>query len=86
MTSCAMRNSEVPRQALRRAAELCGGVDTLGDALNVQKESLEAWLAGEEEPPMPVFIQAVGLILDAGRQRPPGAPDPSDGGRKGNRH
>jgi hypothetical protein len=83
-----MKNSEVPTQALRRAIQVCGGLDALGDALNVQTEDLNRWLAGEEELPMPVFIQTVGLLLEATSRRPPEAPfsDPSDGGRKGNRH
>ncbi len=83
-----MKNSEVPSQALRRAIQVCGGIDALCDALNVTTESLEKWLSGEEETPMPVFIQAVGLLLEATSRRPPGSPssDPSDGGRKGNRH
>jgi hypothetical protein len=83
-----MKNSDVPMMALRRAVELCGGIDALGDQLNVQAESLEDWIAGEEEVPHEVFTQAVGLLLDAMSTRPPrGAkPDPSDGGRKGPRH
>jgi hypothetical protein len=83
-----MKNSEVPGQALRRAVQICGGVDALGDALNVQAGALVKWLAGEEEVPMPVFIQTVGLLLEATARRPPASPssDPSDGGRKGNRH
>jgi hypothetical protein len=83
-----MKNSEVPTQALRRAIQLCGGLDALGDALNVQTEDLNKWLAGEEEVPMPVFIQTVGLLLEATSRRPPEGPfsDPSEGGRKGNRH
>jgi hypothetical protein len=82
-----MKNSEVPSQALRRAVQLCGGVDALGDALNVHGESLEKWIAGEEEVPMPVFIQTVGLLLEATSRRPPGStPDPTESGRKGPRH
>jgi hypothetical protein len=83
-----MKNSDVPGQAIRRAIQLCGGIDALSDALNVQTESLHKWLDGEEEVPMPVFIQTVGLLLEVTARRPPGSPfsDPSDGGRKGNRH
>lgn len=70
--------------ALRRAVQLCNGLDALGDALNVNLESLERWIAGEEEVPMPVFIQTVGLLLEATATRAPKGrtPDSSDGGRK----
>ena len=70
--------------ALRRAVQICNGVDALGDALNVNLESLERWIAGEEDVPMPVFIQTVGLLLEATASRTPkrGTPDSSDGGRK----
>jgi hypothetical protein len=83
-----MKNSEVPMMALRRAVQLCDGIDALGDALNVQAESLERWIAGEEEVPMPVFIQAVGLLLEATATRnlKRGTPDSNEGGRKGPRH
>jgi hypothetical protein len=74
--------------ALRRAVQICNGLDALGDALNVTGESLNRWLAGEEEVPMPVFIQAVGLLLEATATRKPrrSTPDSSDGGRTDNRH
>ncbi|TMH99567.1 MAG: helix-turn-helix domain-containing protein [Betaproteobacteria bacterium] len=83
-----MRNSDVPMMTLRRAVEWCGGIDALGDALNTTAESLERWLSGEEEVPTPVFLQAVGLILEASASQPPGrsTPDSSDGGRRENRH
>ena len=70
--------------ALRRAVQLCNGLDALGDALNVNRESLERWISGEEDVPMPVFIQTVGLLLEATGTRAPkrGTPDSSDGGRK----
>jgi hypothetical protein len=74
--------------ALRRAVQICDGVDALGDALNVTLESLERWITGEEEVPMPVFIQTVGLLLEATATRAPGSstPDSSDGGRTDRRH
>ena len=73
---------------LRRAVEWCGGIDALGDALNTTAEALERWLSGEEEVPTQVFLQAVGLILEASATRPPRASTPgsSDGGRRENRH
>ena len=83
-----MKNSEVPMMALRRAVQICNGMHALSDALNVPAESLERWIAGEDEVPMPVFIQAVGLLLEATATRSPGrrTPDSGEGGRKGPRH
>jgi len=83
-----MKNSDVPMMALRRAVQLCNGLDALGDALNVSSEALERMLAGTEEIPLPVFTQAVGLLLDATATRAPkrATPDSNEGGRKGPRH
>ena len=70
--------------ALKRAVQICDGLHSLGDALNVDLKSLERWINGEEDVPMPVFIQTVGLLLEATATRAPkrGTPDSSDGGRK----
>jgi hypothetical protein len=83
-----MKNSEVPMMALRRAVQLCGGLDALGDALNVSTDSLERMLSGEDELPQPVFIQVVGLLLEATATRTPkrSTPDSNEGGRRGPRH
>jgi hypothetical protein len=83
-----MKNSEVPMMALRRAVQLCGGLDALGDALNLSTESLERMLAGEAEVPLPLFTQTVGLLLEATATRSPkrATPDSNEGGRKGPRH
>jgi hypothetical protein len=83
-----MKNSEVPMMALRRAVQLCDGLDALGDALNLSTESLQRMLSGEEEVPLAVFTQAVGLLLDATTKRAPkrATPDSNEGGRKGPRH
>jgi hypothetical protein len=73
--------------ALRRAVQLCGGLDSLGDALNMSTDSLERMIAGEEEVPLPLFTQAVGLLLEATATRAPKrTPDSNEGGRKGPRH
>jgi hypothetical protein len=100
-----MKNSEVPMMALRRAVQICNGLDSLGDALNVSmqicngldslgdalnvsSDALERMLAGEEEVPLAVFTQAVGLLLEASATRQPKrrTPDSNEGGRKGPRH
>jgi hypothetical protein len=72
--------------ALRRAVQLCNGLDALGDALNVSTDALEKMIAGEEEVPLPVFTQAVGLLLEATGRMPRKTPDSNEGGRKGPRH
>jgi len=83
-----MKNSEVPMMALRRAVQICNGLDSLSDALNVSTDRLERMISGEDEVPLPVFTQAVGLLLDATTSRSPkrGTPDSNEGGRKGPRH
>jgi hypothetical protein len=82
-----MKNSEVPMMALRRAVQLCSGLDALGDALNVSTDTLERMLTGEEELPEEVFRQVVGLLLEATATRSPkSTPDSNEGGRKGPRH
>ena len=83
-----MKNSEVPMMALRRAVQICGGLDALGDALSLSTDSLERMIAGEEEVPLDVFTQTVGLLLEATATRAPrrSTPDSNDGGRKGPRH
>ena len=74
--------------ALRRAVELCNGLDALSDELNVSTDALERMMTGEEEVPLPVFTQAVGLLLEATTTRSPRrrTPDSNEGGRKGPRH
>jgi len=83
-----MKNSDVPMMALRRAVQLCNGLDALGDALSVSTDALERMLVGAEEIPPAVFTQAVGLLLEATATRSPGrsTPDSNEGGRKGPRH
>jgi hypothetical protein len=83
-----MKNSEVPMMALRRAVQLCNGLDSLGDRLMLSSDRLERMLAGEEEVPHDVFTQVVGLLLEATATRSPtrSTPDSNEGGRKGPRH
>jgi len=72
---------------LRRAVQICNGIDALGDALNVSTDALQRMLNGEAEIPQPLFTQAVGLLLEATATRSPRrTPDSNEGGRKGPRH
>jgi hypothetical protein len=81
-----MKNSEVPMMALRRAVQICGGIDSLSDTLNVSTQTLELMRIGEEEIPLPLFTQIVGLLLEATATRQgKGTPDSHEGGRKGPR-
>jgi hypothetical protein len=82
-----MKNSEVPMMALRRAVQICGGLDALGDKLNVSTAALERMIAGEEAVPETTFRQTVGLLLEATATRAPKAtPDSNEGGRRGPRN
>ncbi len=82
-----MKNSEVPMMALRRAVQICGGLDALGDKLNTSTDTLELMIKGEEAVPQPLFTQTVGLLLEATATRAPKrTPDSNDGGRKGPRN
>ena len=82
-----MKNSEVPMMALRRAVQICGGLDALGDKLNTSTKTLETMIKGEEAVPDALFRQTVGLLLEATATRAPKrTPDSNDGGRKGPRN
>lgn len=73
--------------ALRRAVQICGGLDALGDRLSVSTQTLSALLAGEQAVPDAMFRQTVGLLLEATATRAPKrAPDSNEGGRKGPRN
>lgn len=72
--------------ALRRAVQICGGLDALSDKLMVSTDALERMLTGEEPVPQPLFTQTVGLLLEATATRAPKyTPDSNEGGRKGPR-
>ena len=73
--------------ALRRAVQVCGGLDALGDKLNISTSALELMINGEETVPDPLFRQTVGLLLEATATRAPKrTPDSHQGGRKGPRN
>jgi hypothetical protein len=81
-----MKNSEVPMMALRRAVQICGGLDSLGDKLNTSTKTLELMINGDEAVPEALFRQTVGLLLEATATRAPKrGPDSNESGSKGPR-
>jgi len=50
-------------KTLRRAALVLGGPAVLSHRLGVSEAALEAWLKGEELPPMDVFLACVEIML-----------------------
>jgi hypothetical protein len=52
------------RQAVNVAAELLGGPARLREKLKASSADVAAWLAGTKEPPPPVFLLVVEIILD----------------------
>jgi hypothetical protein len=49
--------------AFNRALALVGSVKRLAHRLRVPVADLQAWLAGSDVPPFPVFLEAVDIIL-----------------------
>ena len=58
-------------RALHRACLIVGGVAPLAAQLGVEEAALRAWLNGDDDPPLDVFLAAVEVLLldgqDAGR-------------------
>jgi hypothetical protein len=50
-------------RALHRACLILGGIQSLAKHLEVSEDALRRWMAGEEEPPEPVFLASVEVIL-----------------------
>jgi hypothetical protein len=50
-------------RALHRACLIAGGIGPLARHLEVSEADLRRWMAGEEEPPEPIFLAAVEVIL-----------------------
>ena len=65
-----MNQADTDRMALRRAAEILGGVEILSARLRVSPERVERWIAGTESIPSGTFSLAIGVMLESGQQRP----------------
>ncbi|HYG56251.1 MAG TPA: hypothetical protein VD965_13225 [Burkholderiales bacterium] len=53
----------IQSRVLHRACQKLGGVMALASHLRVPPAALYRWLDGEEEPPTPVFLKAVDLVM-----------------------
>jgi hypothetical protein len=58
----------VYRRVLHRACQIAGSVEKLAVRLRVPTVTLLRWLNGEGEPPTPVFLKAVDIVLSAGTE------------------
>jgi len=52
-------------RVLHRACQMTGGVERLAARLRVPAATLYRWLDGEAEPPTPVFLKAVDIVMPA---------------------
>lgn len=52
-------------RVLHRACQIVGGVEPLAARLRVPVPTLFRWLDGEADPPMPVFLKAVDIVMPA---------------------
>jgi hypothetical protein len=50
-------------RVLHRACQIVGGVEHLAARLRVPTVTLYRWLDGDGEPPTPVFLKAVDIVL-----------------------
>lgn len=53
------------RRGLRKAAQLVGGREPLGEMLGADPVALDAWMNGEQSVPPPVFLAVVEMLADA---------------------
>jgi len=56
-------HASVYARALHRACLILGGIQQLAKRLEVTESDVQIWLAGEQEPPQRVFLEAVEIIL-----------------------
>jgi hypothetical protein len=50
-------------RVLHRACQIAGGVEKLAAWLRVPLATLHRWLDGESEPPTPIFLKAVDIVM-----------------------
>jgi hypothetical protein len=59
-----MSLSTVQHVVLKRACEVCGGLEKLSKALHVPMNDVQNWLDGEELAPTAIFNKASQLIQE----------------------
>ena len=52
-------------KVLHRACQIAGGVERLALRLRVPVPTLYRWLDGDGEPPTPIFLRAVDIVMPA---------------------
>jgi hypothetical protein len=52
-------------RVLHRACQIAGGVESLATRLRVPAPTLYRWLDGESDPPTPIFLKAVDIVMPA---------------------
>jgi hypothetical protein len=53
------------RQGLRKAAQLVGGREPLGEMLGADADALAAWMDGSQPVQPPVFRALIDILADA---------------------
>ena len=53
------------RRGLRKAAQLVGGREPLGELLGADPTALDAWMNGEQSVPPRVFLAVVDMLAEA---------------------
>jgi hypothetical protein len=56
--------AKVYSRTLQKAAELSGGQKKLARYLRVPIADLEKWIAGDDTPPINIFLKAIDFVLD----------------------
>jgi hypothetical protein len=57
------QTASVYARTLHRACLVLGGLQQLAGHLEVPEASLRGWMVGEQEPPKPVFLACVEVVL-----------------------
>lgn len=59
-----MEQPDIYVRTLSCALETLGGKSRLAKRLDISPDQLSAWLAGQEVPPLQVFLDALDIVAD----------------------